>query len=1439
MTTRSGVLRLVGQLSLVFVVASVSFAASRRQLPTVQTYGMTPLAFEPNVGQASAGARYLARGRGMTVLFRDDDAVLALSGLPSKPDSVDNSIVRVHFRGAQRTGGIVASEKQQSVSNYLIGNEPSEWRTNVPNYGRIRYVSLYPGVDLAFYGNRAELEHDFIVAPNADYAQIRVSLDGADHLRLSPDGGLVVSTHSGDLAFHPPVIYQVKNGEKTRVRGEYVITARNEFRFKVSAYDRNRTLVIDPVLSYSTYLAGSSVDTATSIAVDGTGSAYVTGYTFSADFPLQNPEQPSCNSGCSQPDVFVTKFNPTGSALVYSTYVGGSGYDQASAISVDSSGNALVAGFTGSFDFPQKNGLGAVLGYGSNHGFAFSLNASGSGFNFSTYLGGESTDAATGIGSDSSANVYISGYTDSTNFIVTSGNQIGPPPGYFTSDLFLTKLTSAGGLIFSTLIGGNTTAFGGTFGYQPVDPISLAIDGQGEAILSGMAFSGFPTTPGAFQPNYPGSNFGSSNAFVGLLNNTGTALVYGTYLGGSGADGGDGAAQMKIDSGGDVYVTGTTGSLDFPTTTGAFQTTNLQGGLVSFVSKLDPTLSTLIYSTYLGGTELAYGNGVSATGIAVDGQGNTYISGNTNESVFPLVDPLVGQPPQSLYGASNAAFLSVLNSTGSALTFSTFFSGSVGTTGGAVAVDGSGNPYLTGTTSDPDLPTTAGAFQPTIPPPAYPIPHAFVTKISVNTPNAGACLSTSSIGFPTTEPGKSSTPFPLTVTNCGTLPLKISSVSVSNTDFILAKNGCKNIAPGSTCTMTVRYTPLIADGSDVGTLQITDNAPITPQNVTLTGYSALPSIEIYTTEIILPDEIVGLTSGPALTDVFTYGTLPLHITSVTATGDFAGVNDCPKALQPGQSCLLGATFTPTSPGVQTGTLYIYDDAPGSPQTLTLTGNGLSAYPTPTITSISPGSALAGSSAMPLFIYGTEIFPTTAVTINGKGVPYKVNSFGTLQATIPASFLKNVGSLSIQIVNPAPGGASQPVGFSVYSVTTLGAADVIYEPYTQKYYASMPSTALTNPNTLVTFDPVTGVMGSPISIGNNPGALGLSADGTILYVGLNGDNSVVPFNLMTQTAGTEIPLGSDPLKGSFTASNLQVQASNPANFVATVNAGYYGADGVEWIRNGSVVSQFLDEPPNNVALGGTRFVNPSNLYGWQSSYGSTGLLRFVIGSKGMLEAQGINGLFGIGAFDTDGVNLYDVDGQVFNATTGALLGTFAQINNYSPESAVLTDLSSGRTFFLDAYNGVLAFDDSSFAEVGTIGSIPVTSPSNRLQRWGPDGLSALTFNYSSNGYDLILLRSNLFYPVIGPNPVPTAKSLNPTAVTAGGKNFNLVVNGLQFVQGAVVLWNNSSRATTWVNGNKLIADIPASDIATSGSAKITVLNPAPGGGKSQAITLTIQ
>ncbi len=318
----------------------------------------------------------------------------------------DRAVLRMKLTGANPGAKVEGLERQQGNSNYFIGNDPSQWRTDVPNYGKVRVADVYPGIDLIYYGNQHELEYDWIVKPGGDPSRIRFKIEGAVP-RVDAAGDLVLKTSAGEVRQRKPAVYQ---GER-RIKGGFVVRGR-PVSFEVAAYDRSRPLVIDPVLVYSTYLGGSSDDSGSGIAVDGSGNAYVTGHTFSANFPTANALQPA-NGGSA--DVFVTKISADGSTKLYSTYLGGNGADYANAIAVDGSGNAYVTGFTNSTNFPTTNALQATWG-GNSDAFVTKISANGTTKLYSTYLGGSGNDSGTGIAADASGNAYIVGSTSSTNF---------------------------------------------------------------------------------------------------------------------------------------------------------------------------------------------------------------------------------------------------------------------------------------------------------------------------------------------------------------------------------------------------------------------------------------------------------------------------------------------------------------------------------------------------------------------------------------------------------------------------------------------------------------------------------------------------------------------------------------------------------------------------------------------------------------------------------------------------------------------------------------------------------------------------------------------------------------------------------------------------------------------------------------------------------------
>jgi hypothetical protein len=664
-------------------------------------YGQLPLSFEANQGQTAAQVNFLAHGDGYGLFLTPGEAVLSLlkPAAPAAPP-VQQDVLRLQLVGASPSAAVVGLDQQDGTSNYLIGNDPTQWHTHIANYGKVEYQNVYQGVNLVYYGNQRQLEYDFVVGPGADPGAIRLALQGATGMELDAQGNLVLHTTGGDVVEHAPVVYQDGAGSRQSVAGQYVLEDNGQVGFAVGAYDPARPLIIDPVLSYSTFLGGSGLDADTGIAVDGSGNAYVTGYTYSSDFPtMAGAFQTTLGGG---EDAFVTKLNATGNALVYSTFLGGSSDDVGAGIAVDGSGNAYVTGETFSSNFPTTPNAFQTIGGGLEDAFVAKLNASGTALVYSTYLGGSGKNSANRLAVDGGGNAYVTGFTTSTNF-PTTANAFQTTFGGGLEDAFVTKLNASGtALVYSTYLGGSGADLGA----------GIAVDGGGNAYVTGLTNStDFPTTAGAFQTSFGGTY----DAFVTKLNASGTALVYSTYLGGSGQTVG---LRIAVDGSGNAYVTGWTIDTNFPTTAGAFQAT-LGGGEDAFVTKLNASGTALVYSTYLGGSGADLG-----AGIAVDGGGNAYVTSETESTNFPSTAGAF-QTTLGGTGAQNA-FVTRLNASGTALVYSTYLRGSGGDMGSGIAVDGSGNAYVTGSTQSSDFPTTAGAFQ------SYAgVGDAFIAKIGM------------------------------------------------------------------------------------------------------------------------------------------------------------------------------------------------------------------------------------------------------------------------------------------------------------------------------------------------------------------------------------------------------------------------------------------------------------------------------------------------------------------------------------------------------------------------------------------------------------------------------------------------------------------------------------------------------------------------------------
>ena len=665
----------------------------RFRSPVTRAYGKLPLGFEVNHGQASADVLFLARGNGYTLFLgrstaalafatrHESDPVVASEGKNASEDSVR---FRMRLVGADRDAATSGSGELPGMVHYFVGNDPNAWRTDIPTYAAVRYEDVYPGIDQVYYGSQGQIEYDFVVAPGADPDVIRIRLDGSGPFHKDAEGNLGFGpgpgTDGARIRMLKPVIYQMVGGERREVSGEYVVFGQSVVGFRVGSFDRSRPLVIDPVLSYSTFLAFRS---GRAVAADSSGNAYVTGLDGTGD-------------------AFVAKLNASGSALVYTTSLGsGSG---GVSIAVDGDGNAYVTGQTNSTDFPTTTNAFQRTLAGARDIYVSKLDASGSTLLYSTYLGGEGDESAGDIAVDGAGNVYLTGTTGSRAF--PTENPLNATFGGDAFDAFVTKLNASGSaLLYSTYLGGDGLDLG----------LGIAVDLEGNAYVTGQTRSGtFPTVNPLQQGSFLTTVTG--DAFVSKLDASGSRLIYSTFFGGRRADLG---AAILADSSGNAYVVGWTASDDFLTQV-PYQEA-LVGFSDAFVSKFNPSGSALLYSTFLGG------NGPdTATGIALDTDGNVYVTGDTASTDFPTVDPLEDLSPSN---TANDAYLSKLSASGSELLYSTYFGGTGDDDGLGISIDGAGNVYLTGRTDSTDFPTASpllGSFSGSV--------SAFVFRVAAPAP---------------------------------------------------------------------------------------------------------------------------------------------------------------------------------------------------------------------------------------------------------------------------------------------------------------------------------------------------------------------------------------------------------------------------------------------------------------------------------------------------------------------------------------------------------------------------------------------------------------------------------------------------------------------------------------------------------------------------------
>jgi hypothetical protein len=806
---------------------------AQEQSRIAANFGNLPLSFEPNRGQTDGQVKFLSRNSHYNLFLTPDEAVFTLptrstdkntnpSGMRKKPSEIDSqAVLRLQIHGANPSTKVTGDSMLAGHTNYLIGRDSSKWVKDIPQYARVNYQDVYPGVDLTFYGHQRQLEFDFIVKAGAEPSAIALNVEGTRKIHVDNSGDLVLSSEAGDLRLHKPVAYQTLGGSRQPVDAQFVINGR-EVALAVGEYDRRRDLVIDPSIVYGTYLGAGNEDAGSAIAVDNSGAAYITGLTASPGFPLKGGLPAPNNALQGTFDAFVTKLSADGTALVYSTYLGGTGSDFGNAIVTDGSGQAYIGGTTDSTDFPLPLSPPATAPFqaiagGGKDAFVAVLNAAGNGLVYSTYLGGTADELGEGIAVKGSV-IYLVGSTGSGDLLVDL------PSGSVLQSTFQgggSSTTPTDGFVAKfDLSNTNNNAVAYLGGTANDTATGVAVDSSGNAYVTGFTFSTDFPHPGSPYSTQCGGCPSEDDAFVTEINAAFTNYVYSTFLGGSGPDISN---QIAVDGSGNAYVTGGTSSTNFPTngSNAAYKTSLTGTGGNAFLTVVKPGGSSLLYSSYLGGSGVD-----TALAIALDTSNppKAYITGQTSSTNLPTVNPT-----QASNGGATDAFVSEFNpntsGTGS-LVFSTYLGGSGDEDDllAGIAVDPNGNFYVTGDTqSITNFPVVPGSYKTTMTNSGGAnctgvCRDAFVVKYSPLTPQFN--VSVGAISPSAISRGSNGTST-VTVTSTG------SSGTVSLNCAILG-----TAAKPPTCSVGAPSGTLAANGSVTATLTITT---VSTGSASLTG----------------------------------------------------------------------------------------------------------------------------------------------------------------------------------------------------------------------------------------------------------------------------------------------------------------------------------------------------------------------------------------------------------------------------------------------------------------------------------------------------------------------------------------------------------------------------------------------------------------------------
>ena len=1055
----------VGRSTSAFPALSPQAATSTQ----IAAFGNLPMTFEENRGQTDGQVRFVSRGPGYVLFLTPGESVFKFSGHTATPRTRANNIsivrnppsnqpvkspaiLRMKMEGARGTPTITGVDKLPGVSNYLIGKDPSKWRRGVATYAKIQYSEVYSGIDLVYYGNQHQLEYDFVVKPGADPKQVSLAFDGAQKMALdSASGNVALETAAGSMALRKPVIYQIENGQRRLIEGNYKFQGNGQLAFDVKDYNRAEPLVIDPVLVYSTYLGGSSDDGGYGLTVDSLGHAYLTGYTDSTDFPIAGTSITSAPNG--NYEGFVAELSSDGTSLVYSTYLGGSGGDYGSDVALDSNGNAYVVGSTSSTDFPvTANAFQSSLATGATSNvFLSKLSADGQSLLYSTYLGGGGIDYGFGIAVDGNQNAYVTGETTSgspTPFPTTSSafqSALNSPYGNGFISRIDTTATGAASLIYSTFLGGTTS------GYWYWDQgTSIAVDAKQNVYVVGMACStNFPITSATAYQTRGNVNGSAYLTRIDTTQSGSPGLIYSTYLGGTGST--DQAASVALDSTGKVYLTGGTGSSDFPVTTNV---TNSEPGK-AFVAKFDTTLSqsaSLVYSTLVGGS-----SGEFSGAIAVDPNGNAYFSGWTSSSDFPVTPDAI----QSTKGTGvDNSFLAVLSSDASKILYGTYLGGNGSSNLTeymyGLALDPSNNIYVAGGTGSSDFQTTSGTIQTSL----NGSSDAFIAKLTA-------------------------LPIPIISSLSPLSGVNGAQITINGLNFGSSQGS-------STVTFGTETAPIVTWSDTAIVAQVPAFAPIGLLQVTVTTSLESSNSEPFT--VTNPPPVItslSPTSGAP-------GTL------VTITGSQFGSTQ-------GQSVNFnGVSASISSWSATSITAYVPAGTSSGNVTVTtgtnLTSNGVSFTVPLIVTGLNTNSGPVGA---PVTITGTGFGAaqgSSTVTFNGATAVISSWSASGISVTVPS------GATSGNIVVTVSGASSNGANFTVLPAPVISSLSLTSGPVTTSVVITGTEFGATQGRSAITFNGATAAISSwsatsiatAVPVGATTGNVVVTLDG----VASNGVNFTV-------------------------------------------------------------------------------------------------------------------------------------------------------------------------------------------------------------------------------------------------------------------------------------------------------------------------------------------